>query len=499
MPDQWDQFLARILSPEDKLLFEEAIRSARAGALRAGYIMTWISCAESLKRKFRELSPRDGTAKGITGECERKELAHQSIDHFLLEKAKDYGLITATEFTKLEQIYIFRCVYGHPYEVGPTELNLLSAASDVVDLVLSKTTKLRHGYLSTQIDHLTTRASFLDDRYQSVERFANEVAQKCDATLHWWFLEKLWEKAESFSTDKSMELFFRRALWFSVAYLKHILDPASTNLQVVNYLVKYQNILAQVFSTPVLFRLIDNHSRELIVGTVVQHSTMDARHVVLLKTLNDASCLDEHLQQRFWQAVDACSIEDLAAAKIDPNLFVERIISKLKSHDWYAQNPAIEVVNNVGREGISQLNATDQFRLGNNILQSADGGANRAISFLASLANSTDQWPEKLIEGIVTECFINDNNLIRFKTERLRSALRCIKRMDATAIPPFFDRLTERIKNGRAKSAFGMQGRSEALGILQQFASENGDLVAKLNDLVTALNAVETPDVESLF
>lgn len=155
--DQWDEFSARILSPQDRLLFEEAIRSARSGALRAAYIMVWISCAESLKRKFKELSARDGTAKQISGECERKEQAHQSVDHFLLEKARDYGLIAATEFTKLEQIYVFRCIYGHPYETGPSAANLISAASDVVDLVLQKTTKLRHGYLSSQVENLISR------------------------------------------------------------------------------------------------------------------------------------------------------------------------------------------------------------------------------------------------------------------------------------------------------------------------------------------------------
>jgi len=68
----------------------------------------WISCAESPKRKFQELSLRDGTAKQISGECERKELAHQSIDHFLLEKSRDYGLITSAGFTQLELVYVCR-------------------------------------------------------------------------------------------------------------------------------------------------------------------------------------------------------------------------------------------------------------------------------------------------------------------------------------------------------------------------------------------------------
>jgi hypothetical protein len=235
MPDQWEEFLARILSDEDKLLFTEAINSARSGALRASYIMVWLSCAESIKIKFKELSVRDKNAKGNRGECDRRETNHQSVDYYLLDKAKTYGLITSTDFEKLEHIYDFRCVYGHPYETGPSLANIISAASDVVELVLSKPNKLRHGFLSTQIDNLIQRTNFLDDRFESVERFAVDVAQRCDANLHWWFLEQLWKKAEALSADATQTHIFRRAYWFSIAYLQTI--PLSPSFSISNLLL----------------------------------------------------------------------------------------------------------------------------------------------------------------------------------------------------------------------------------------------------------------------
>ena len=48
------KYTAEILACEDRPLFEEAVKAARVGALRASYLMIWLSCAESLKRRFRE-------------------------------------------------------------------------------------------------------------------------------------------------------------------------------------------------------------------------------------------------------------------------------------------------------------------------------------------------------------------------------------------------------------------------------------------------------------
>ena len=45
------KYIDQIFNEEDRKLFQEAVLSAQAGALRASYIMIWISCAESIKRR----------------------------------------------------------------------------------------------------------------------------------------------------------------------------------------------------------------------------------------------------------------------------------------------------------------------------------------------------------------------------------------------------------------------------------------------------------------
>ena len=106
MPEQrnegpLDPFLEEVLSDEDRVLFEEAAKAARVAAPRAAHLMIWLSCAESLKRKFREMAPRDGEAARISGEIAQRETNHKAVDKYLLQKAKEYGLVTDLEFTHI--------------------------------------------------------------------------------------------------------------------------------------------------------------------------------------------------------------------------------------------------------------------------------------------------------------------------------------------------------------------------------------------------------------
>lgn len=67
------EYQNRVLADDDKPLFDEAVESARVGALRGAYILLWLSCLESLKRKFKEATLRNNTAQKIVGEFEERE------------------------------------------------------------------------------------------------------------------------------------------------------------------------------------------------------------------------------------------------------------------------------------------------------------------------------------------------------------------------------------------------------------------------------------------
>lgn len=54
-----DSYKKRVSSNEDRKLFVEAVRVAKAAASRAPYFTLWISYAKSLKHRFKDLSKRD--------------------------------------------------------------------------------------------------------------------------------------------------------------------------------------------------------------------------------------------------------------------------------------------------------------------------------------------------------------------------------------------------------------------------------------------------------
>ena len=67
------EYKDRVLDDDDKPLFHEAVESARVGALRGAYILLWLSCLESLKRKFQEAATRDHAATKIVGKFKERE------------------------------------------------------------------------------------------------------------------------------------------------------------------------------------------------------------------------------------------------------------------------------------------------------------------------------------------------------------------------------------------------------------------------------------------
>jgi len=180
----------KILSEDDKTLFGEAVVAASKGAPRGAYILIWISGAESLKRKFKEAALRDGRAGQILGEIQQGEDQHKSVDLLILKRAKEYGFIDDTAFQKLEHVYDLRCLYGHPYESAPSDLELLSAAEVVVGNVLSKPTTLKHGFVDKVVEQLFDDTNFLEHSKPAVTSFASDLTDKIDTDVYRYLVEK---------------------------------------------------------------------------------------------------------------------------------------------------------------------------------------------------------------------------------------------------------------------------------------------------------------------
>lgn len=93
---------------------------------------------------------------------------------------------------------------------------------------------------------------------------------------------------------------------------------------------------------------------------------------------------------------------------------IYKIISDLKSHDWYSQNPAIKKIKSFDFNSSSK---DDLFVLGRNIYQAACGSANDAISFVNNLnfllSRFEFNYSFHILNGILFEIYFDSNGRYR--------------------------------------------------------------------------------------
>ena len=422
------KYAERIASADDRPLFEDAAKAARVGALRAAYLIIWLACAESLKRRFREAQIRDNTAGVIVGDFEKMENDQRAVDKFLLDKARDYGFLSPTDHAQLIQVYDNRCVYGHPYEKAPSPEKTADAAQTVVELVLSKPVRLRHGYCDKLLADMLGDKNYLDDQATAVAAFAQVIVPKIDENIYGWLLDRYWGKLETIADDASMTVFFRRGIWFTKSVLEEIGVPVFTVDEWHERTAKFPDTLSGVCSTGPIFKHIGMEAQNSLVGHVLDRSETKASVLSYVQRLDDAGALSERQHQRFVERVAKMPIADINASGLSTNVCYDKLIRSLKAHNWYAQNPAVDLLVSNGPEQAAELTVDQQVELGRNILQSAEGYSGSAVGFLERELGEGNGWPPDLVRGIALETFANERNEARLKVQCLQYVLLALQR-----------------------------------------------------------------------
>ncbi|STT25685.1 Uncharacterized protein containing caspase domain [Klebsiella pneumoniae] len=105
---------------------------------------------------------------------------------------------------------------------------------------------------------------------------------------------------------------------------------------------------------------------------------------------------------------------------IKPGDNLHYIISKLKNHDWYSQNPA---ARGVTFDDLNNSDIDSAFVFGRNIYQASCGSANGATEFIAGFREKTngikDELRISILEGMLFEIFFNSKGELR---ERFKSS-----------------------------------------------------------------------------
>ncbi len=457
-----DSYASKIHDPEDRPLFDEAVKSAEGGALRAAFIMLWLSCAESLKRKFREAQKRDGAAGKIVGEIEKKEGEQKSVDKFLLEKAKEYGFISDSAHTILMNVYELRCVYGHPYEEAPTTEQVTHAAAMVVEHVLSQPVRLRQGFGKALINGLLQDKNYLDDQQSTVDTFVAEVVPRIDERIYGWLLDNYWKELEKIADDPSMKVFLWRGIFFTRAFLA-LVGPVFSADEWHAKVGAYPKILARVFKRKALFQMIGERAQDSLVGSALDQAADRSSVLQYLERLMDEGALTDRQKSRFLEHIDEMPIAKVRSSKLSTAVCLKRLLVELKSHNWYRQQPAVDVVSGNGPEDIRKLDTADQIILGRNILQVADGDERSAKRFLQTLADSPTLWPKAFVKGIALECFVNEADQLRLKCDHLNVVLKALAGLGEDARLAIVEKLEESISGATPKDVYLSQTKFEKI------------------------------------
>ena len=246
---------------------------------------------------------RDHTAGNIVGEIENREKDHRAVDKFLLDQAQEYGFVSGAGHTVLGQVYEMRCIYGHPYEEAPSPEKVIDAAAAVVELVLSKPVKLRHGYGKQLLRDLLEDGNYLDDHEPAVAEFARNILPRLDEGIYVWLLDEYWKKLEEISGDPSMGVFSRRGMWFCRAMLVDIGVKVFTHDEWHEKSVRFPKTLMGVCSVADAFKGIGKPAQDALVGSILDESGTQASVLTHLERLNNEGALSERQQERFVEGV----------------------------------------------------------------------------------------------------------------------------------------------------------------------------------------------------
>jgi len=425
----------QIVNEKDKVLFDEILACYKGKALRAAYIMTWISIVESLKQKFNEMAIRDSQVEKFVAEIKEKEEKEKPVDKNILDNAKKYGLISAVEYEKLDNIRKMRNIYAHPYQVGPSPEEVIAAIKIAVESVLSKPPLLRYGYVREVIDSLVKEFHYIDDDEQKIREFARNIAYKIHPETYPYIFRTSCEHLEFLIKEPALSRFVRRLLIFIDELFEEInLDRIDERWKFIELCKKFPNGCALLISTTRIWKLAPEQIQDMVIGYLLEPVSEGKIHppttfgLRIVFSLHNKGLLTDSQQKKFFNIINKkeVSYHTLIQAEIPLKFYVNKILEDLKSYTWPLQNSAGVALSNIDAHQFFDLSDEQQEELGRNVLQASEGNAFDVIDFLNKVSKAPHQYPKAFLKGIFFETLFNENTQLRMKNKHFDTALKCI-------------------------------------------------------------------------
>lgn len=419
---------------EDRVLISDAINLCSQGFFRASYIMAWLGCVESLKRRCIEIAKKDCEAQKAVKKMTQAESQHMSIDLLLIESAKNLNLIDDIGVEKLKYFFMMRSVCSHPYQYTPNKLDCEHIISSIIELVLSQPILLKKGPLSSILNKFTTEESLLNDDAKEISDYVSDLKGRADPLCIVYIWEKLLKVLDAFPVENIGSKLYNRCnialqTLIRIAGFSTLFE---NNENLKNFIIEHKRSAAWIMCP------IDVYSdMQDDVKAVFFRVLLEMKYNTILSYYYDNNVISVNQIEPLKTYVQSLSNNDKCyySAKLTINFVIEQ----LKIHDWYNyQNPVFTIINS--EKFFSSLNGcTSEQRiiLGRNILQAADGSAHEAEAFICNFKTNYLKYGIDVARGVVFECFFNEQNQLRQKTHcfsDVENIMQCMPAADSSAI-----------------------------------------------------------------
>ncbi len=441
--------LNKIQNEEDKILITDAIKLADSGFLRASYIMSFLACIESLKRRFIELGKKDSTIGRINTEIRSREERHESIEKYVISKAKELMLIDDIEKSKLEYFWGMRSVYSHPYEQNPSYLDCQHIINSIYEIILSKPLLIRTGILSSIIKRITDEESYIRNDNCEIDSFVKELFIRVDPTCFTYFWNKIIQSIENTPVEEHKSICYLRQKQICKSLLRNFgynsIFKDDTDIE--NFIYQHKTATILFFSDCEVFRILNKRLQDIIFRILIeQEKNKRLNKLYNEKLLSDAN-IDE--LKTYISTKNTNALMNFSSV-----LTIEKVIGKLRSYVWDIQNPVYNILkSNYFYETLLLCNTDFQIDLGRNILQ-ASISAFSISDFLSELSNNElgEKYPLNVKKGIVFECFINERKRIRAKLANISSVEKILSSLETAEKDSIISELNCLLDNAVEKS-----------------------------------------------
>lgn len=438
------------INESDQILLYEVDKCLKGEALRSAYIMIWIACAESLKRRFKEAAQlHDSNAEDSWNKIKRAEEEERAVDKIVINQAESYGFIDKIEKKKLEHIYTMRCVYGHPYSNEPTEEEVLCALSEVVESVLSKPVLFRNVYVRNLIRNMIEVKSYIDDDESQIVKFAKDELKRIHPKEVRKLIEIYWKKLEKDALDKQFETQYKRGCIFTQYIITHVESDLFSEDEWHDNIVKYPKTMVGVLYTVSAFKIIGELAQNTHITQMISFLNEYPFICEYMNIMYDFLSSENKLKYEKW--LMHAQWDKIKNIRFNIKAIYSRLIQMLKIGDFYIQNDATDYIKRYSND-ILHLDNEQQIELGRHIRMAAENSANNPRNLIINLAQESKpehSIGEYFVEGLWKGGFLNAEQEISIKFSLIEYVLLIYSKLPNETQDEIHNRLIEELQKGR--------------------------------------------------